>query len=122
MKKGFPLLVAALLFASCGSNTDDEGFTPVPIEPLATINEQNEAELVSFLQSHYYDVAEAIRPLSEAPDKTLALWDDPRLNVKQVKVRPSEHNLDTEGYTEDEIANGIPHNLYYFLVQEGSGN
>ncbi|MGA0062725.1 MAG: FKBP-type peptidyl-prolyl cis-trans isomerase [Flavobacteriaceae bacterium] len=122
MKKGFSLLVAALLFASCGSNNDDEGFTPVPIEPLATINEQNEAELVSFLQSHYYDASEAIRPMNDAPAKTLALWDDPRLKVKQVLVRPSEHNLDTEGYTEDEIANGIPHNLYYFIVQDGGGN
>lgn len=120
MKKGFSLLFATLVFVSCGNNNDNDGFTPTAIEPLAAINENNEAELVAFLQTHYYD--EAIKPIDEAPDKTATLWDDPRLGVKQVMVRPSEHNLETEGYTEDEIANGIAHNLYYFLVQEGVGN
>lgn len=122
MKKGFSLLFATLVFVSCGNNNDSEGFTPTPIEPLATINEKNEADIVAFLQSHYYDDSDAIRSMDGAPAKTLALWDDPRLAVKQVMVRPSEHNLETEGYTEDEITNGIAHNLYYLLVQKGGGN
>ncbi|MFM1807312.1 MAG: hypothetical protein RLZZ242_37 [Bacteroidota bacterium] len=122
MKKGFALLLAALVFVSCSNNNDNNDFTPVEIEALSTINAQNQAELEAFLQSHYYDESDAIKPLDGAPPKSLALWNDPRLQVKEVRVRPSEHNLNLDDYTEDEIANGIAHNLYYFIVEAGAGN
>ena len=122
MKTGFTLLFAALFIVSCSNNNNDDEFTTVPVEALGTINEQNEAEIIAFLQSHFYNNESSILPIEEAPDKTPSLWDDPRLGVKQVYVRPFEFNLDTTDYSAAEIESGIAHNLYYLMVQEGAGN
>ena len=78
MKTGFTLLFAAFFIVSCSNNNNDDEFTSVPVEALGTINEQNEAEIIAFLQSHFYDNESSILPIEEAPDKTPSLWDDPR--------------------------------------------
>ena len=112
------LLISFIGFlTSCGKDNGLDG--PITVRPasLDSIRAVNEEELVGFLQSHTYKENQ----IAPATDGDLSLWDDTRLGVVSIKVRPSEFNLDPSDYTTTEIEEGIAHNLYYFRVNPGVG-
>jgi len=112
------LLLSVIAFlVSCKKDNPLSGVVSVPPAKLDSIRAVNDEALINFLKGHTYREGS----ISEVAEGDISLWDDSRLGTTSINIRPSEFNLDEAEYTMDEIENGVPHNLYYFVVNPGVG-
>ena len=122
MKRFFLISLISLFLWSCGD--DDEDFELIPPRPLTEVALENDADIITFLQTHFYNADEFENPPTDFDFRiridTIAgensdrrpLMDDVQSEVFTVSA--SDFNL-------DENVENVPHTLYYLIAREGSG-
>lgn len=119
MKK-FLLFFISLAFIACGD--DDNDTTEVEISTLTEQFEEDSAELLAYLQTHFYEYTEAADGTYNIVIDTIqgdnankpAIINDSMLRDTTINVSSSHFGLAEE--EED-----VPHTLYYLILREGAG-
>ncbi len=125
MKKLSGLLLALGLLSACG---DDDGVPVGQIVPprlLAEVAVENDAEIVEFLDTHFYNYEDFQEPV--APDFDFKILIDTIAGDNADKIPLSEQVLSQVinvnsielGLSEEE--NDIPHTFYYLIPRQGVG-
>ncbi|MEM1340235.1 MAG: hypothetical protein AAF717_14665 [Bacteroidota bacterium] len=124
MKKLLGLLLALGLFSACG---DDDGFQGEIIPPrlLAEVAPENDAEILEYLSTHFYNYEDFQEPI--APDFDFKIRIDTIAGDNADKTPLSEQvssqvirvNSFEFGLSEEE--EDIPHTLYYLIPKQGVG-
>lgn len=117
----FVSLVFALALFSC-KNDDDGGVETVPPSLLSDVSPENDAEIVEFLNTHFYNYEDfANEP--EGFDHKIVIdtiagenaGKDPMMEFAQwVTINVSSSHLGLSAEEDD-----VPHKLYYIEVKEG---
>ncbi len=123
-EKGVLLFIAVLaIISSCNNDDDSSNVQEVPPRPLAEVEEENDAEIREYLQTHYYNYEEFANPpadfnfmivldtISDQTQDKIPLID--QVSTMTIPVSSETFNLD-----EDVI---VDHTLYYLAAREGIG-
>lgn len=125
MKKLLGLLLAMGFFASCG---DDDGLVGEVVPPrlLAEVAPEDDAEILEFLSTHFYNYEDFQEPI--APDFDFKIRIDTIAGENADKTPLSEQvssevilvsSSQLPAASEEE--NDIPHTYYYLAARQGQG-
>lgn len=124
MKRFFLISLLSVLLWSCGDDGIPD-FDLIPPRPLGEVALENDAEIIEFLETHFYNADEFENPPADF---------DFRIRIDTIAGensdrRPLMDDIQTEDFTvsaidfglDQENAEDIPHTLYYLIAREGSG-
>ncbi len=122
MKRGLLLAGLMLLSLAC-RNDDDSDVIRVPPRPLSEVAAENDADIVAFLQSHFYNYEEFLSPPADFDYKvridTIAGANaDKTPMIDQVRTEIFTINSSSFGRDDGER---IQHTLYYLIARQGVG-
>ncbi len=125
MKKLLGLLLALGLLSGCGDDDGGPGGQIIPPRLLSEVALENDAEIVEFLETHFYNYEEFQGPITPDFDfkiliDTIAGENADRTPLlEQVISKVINVNSIELGLSEEE--NDIPHTLYYLIPRQGVG-
>ena len=121
MKKLFRNIIfflsIVILFNSCGG-TDDEEIDSVPMEPISTQYVIENDSIIEYMQTHFYNY-EDFTNLSS--NNTIELIIDTISGDNSDKISLFDQVTTLSIDILDENDEVVPHNLYYIINREGSG-
>ncbi len=124
MKKLLGLLLAIGLLSACG---DDDGIVGEIIPPrlLSEVALENDAEILEFLDTHFYNYEDFQEPIADGFDfkiriDTIAGENADRTPLSQ-QVISQVINVSSFEFGLSEEENDIPHTLYYLIARQGEG-
>jgi len=122
----FLALIVTFVY-SCKKDDGGSSIPPTPPRLLSEVAVENDAEIKTFLETHFYnyeafenptedfDYRIVIDTIAGSNSEKTPLIDQVKIEV--VKVSTSDLGLGAEAIVE----NDIPHNLYYLIAREGVG-
>lgn len=106
-----------ILFYSC-SGSDDEDIDSVPLKPISTQYVIENDSIIEFMQTHFYNY-EDFTNLSSNSTFELIIDTISGDNIDKISLFDQVTTLSVDILDEnDEV---VPHNLYYIINREGSG-
>jgi len=117
MIKRFLLAVLIVSIVSCGDDDDGDGVTVIDPETLSDQIVVDDAAIVEFLQTHFYEVVDDTNGQFEVRIDTIAgenSGEEPLMNQvssEVINVSSFHFNLG-----DDEV--DVPHTLYYLILRE----
>ena len=121
MKKLFRNIIfflsIVILFNSCGG-TDDEETDSVPMEPISTQYVIENDSIIEFMQTHFYNYEDFTNLSSNS---TIELIIDTISGDNSDKISLFDQVTTLSIDILDENDEVVPHNLYYIINREGSG-
>ena len=121
MKKLFRNIIfflsVVILFNSCGG-TDDEETDYVPMEPISTQYVIENDSIIEFMQTHFYNYEDFTNLSSNS---TIELIIDTISGDNSDKISLFDQVTTLSIDILDENDEVVPHNLYYIINREGSG-
>ncbi|TXN34329.1 hypothetical protein FVB32_17545 [Flagellimonas hymeniacidonis] len=124
MKYGlFLSLLFTVLLISC-KNDDDVDVQSVPPRLLAEVSPENDAEIVEFLETHFYNYEEFASPPADFDYKikidTIAGANADKAPLANF-IKDTTINVSSSQLALSEEENDISHKLYYLIAREGEG-
>jgi len=110
-------LSIVILFNSC-SGTDDEETDSVPLEPISTQYVIENDSIIEFMQTHFYNYEDFTNLSSNS---TIELIIDTISGDNSDKISLFDQVTTLSIDILDENDEVVPHNLYYIINREGSG-
>ncbi len=120
MIKKFLLAAFVLFIVSCGDDDNTNGNTSVPLRTLADQEPEDDAEIVAFLESHFYEVLDDTNGQLSIKIDTIAGENASQTPlIDQVSSEVINVSSSHFGLGDDEV--DIPHTLYYIKLRERGG-
>lgn len=122
-EKGVILFIAVFaIIASCKKD-DSTNVEVIPPRPLAEVEAENDATIIEYLKTHYYNYEEFESPPADFDykivlDTITSLTDDKIPLIDQVSTMTIPVSSETFNLDEDVTVN---HTLYYLAAREGIG-
>ncbi len=116
MKKNICLLLTLLLALGACKKDDDDGVTEVVVREYSEVAPENDAEIIEFLETHFYYLDEDENPDLDADDKNEIEVDTiagDNLDRTPLMGQMSVKTIEVEG---------VNHKLYYLIVRDGVGD
>lgn len=123
MKRIVVVCLLSFLLWSCG---DDDGFDVqrVPPRPLAEVAAQNDIDIITYLQTHFYNAEEFANPPADFDFKirigTIEGENQNRTPLLD-SVIPFTVNVSPFDFLLDQEQDNVPHTYYMLIPRQGSG-
>ncbi len=122
-EKGVLLFIALLVIISSCSSDDSTDVIVVPPRPLAEVEAENDADIIEYLQTHYYNYEEFENPSADFNYKIVldTITGDAKDKIPLIdQVSTMTIAVSSETFNLDEDVT-VDHTLYYLAAREGIG-